>query len=84
MQSAGHSDAGYLHENNAQNRADGHFYLSDKSQHPPNNGPVLIIFQIIKSVMLLSVEAELGALFINVREAVYIRQILHAMGHEQE
>ena len=83
MQLAGHSDAGYLNAKNARSRAGGHFYLSDKSQHPPNNGPILTISQIIKAVMSSAAEAELGALYINAREAVYIRQILHAMGHEQ-
>jgi hypothetical protein len=33
--------------------------------------------------MSSAAEAELGRLFINVREAVYIRQILKEMGHEQ-
>ena len=33
--------------------------------------------------MSSAAEAELAALYINAREAVYIRQILHEMGHPQ-
>jgi len=33
--------------------------------------------------MSLAAEAELGALFINAKEAVYLRQILMEMGHPQ-
>ena len=83
MKLAGHSDAGYNNEPKARSRAGGHFYLSDDTQYPPNNGPVLTILQIIKAVMSSAAEAEHGALYINAREAVYIRQILKAMGHEQ-
>jgi hypothetical protein len=38
---------------------------------------------IIKAVMLSAAEAELGALFLNAKEAVIIRQILTKMGHPQ-
>ena len=44
--------------------------MSDKSQFPPNNGAVLNIAQIIKAVMSSAAEAELGAMFINDREAI--------------
>jgi hypothetical protein len=33
--------------------------------------------------MSLAAEAELGALYINAKEAVYFRQILNAMDHPQ-
>lgn len=33
--------------------------------------------------MLSAAKAELGALFINGKEAVHMRQILHKMGHPQ-
>ncbi len=72
MKLAGHSDAGYNNEPKARSQAGGHFYLSDDSQYPPNNGPVLTISQIIKAVMSSAAEAELGALYINAREAVDI------------
>ena len=38
---------------------------------------------IIKVVMSSMAEAELGALFLNAKEGVYLRQILIEMGHPQ-
>jgi len=38
---------------------------------------------IIKAVMSSAAEAELGALFLNAKEGVYLRQILIEMGHPQ-
>ena len=58
-----HSDAGYLNEPNARSRAGGHFFLSNHAAHPPNNGAILNLAQIIKNVMSSATEAELGALF---------------------
>lgn len=78
-----HSDASYLSESNARSRAGGHFFLSKDDPVPANNGAILSIAQIIKAVMTSAAEAELGALYINAREAVYIRQILEGMGHKQ-
>lgn len=51
--------------------------------YSPNNGAILNIAQIIKAVMSSAAKAELGALFINAKEAVYIRQMLTKMGHTQ-
>ncbi len=42
-----------------------------------------MIAPIIKNVMSLVAEAELGALYLNAKETVYLRQILHEMGHPQ-
>ena len=78
-----HSDAGYIKEANTHSRAGGHFFLSNHSVYLPNNGAILNIAQIVKDVMSLDTEAELGALFICAREAVYIRNILKEMGHPQ-
>ena len=78
-----HSDAGYNNEAGARSRAGGHFYLSSDEDIPPNNGAILNIAQVIKAVMSSAAEAELGALYINAREAVYIRIILAEMGHSQ-
>ena len=50
---------------------------------PGNNGAVLNIAHIIKHVMSSATEAELAALYIMVREAVYIRILLEEMGHKQ-
>ena len=78
-----HSDAGYNNMPKARSRAGGHFFMSNKDDIPPPNGSILNIAQIIKAVMSSAAEAELGALFINAKEAVYIRNILEEMGHHQ-
>ena len=57
--------------------------MSENKQFPPNNGAILNIAQVIKQVMTSAAEAELGGIYINAREAVYIRKILEAMGHPQ-
>ena len=46
-----HSDAGYLNEPKARSRTGGHFFLSNNSDIPPNNGAVLNIAHVIKHVM---------------------------------
>ena len=80
---AAHSDASYLSEPKARSRAGGHFFLSTNAEIPPNNGAILNIAHVIKHVMSSATEAELAALYINAREAVYIRIILEEMGHKQ-
>jgi hypothetical protein len=67
---AGHSDASYLLETNAHSRAGGHFFMSNDDAIPSNNGAILTILQIIKAVMSFTAEAEIGALYINCREAI--------------
>jgi hypothetical protein len=78
-----HSDASYLSEPGARSRAGGHFFLSSNAEIPPNNGAVLNIAHIIKHVMASATKAELAALYIMAREAVFIRIILMEMGHAQ-
>eukprot|EP00956_Cyclotella_meneghiniana_P017217 scaffold27841_cov34-Cyclotella_meneghiniana.AAC.3 len=78
-----HSDASYLSEPKARSRAGGHFFLSHDTDNPPNNGAIVNIAHIIKHVMSSATEAELAALYIMAREAVYIRIILEEMGHKQ-
>ena len=78
-----HSDASYLSEPGARSRAGGHFFMSSNVDDPPNNGAVLNMSNIIKSVMSSAAEAELGALYINACEAVAMRQLLEEMGHKQ-
>ena len=78
-----HSDASYLCEPKARSRAGGHFFMSSDTKMPPNNGAVLTVSQIIKAVMSSAAEAELGALYINAREAVPARRLLKEMGHPQ-
>ena len=83
MKLAAHSDASYLSEPKARSRAGGHFFLSNGADVPSNNGAILNIAHIIKHVMTSATEAELAALYIMAREAVYIRIILDEMGHPQ-
>ena len=71
MQLAVHSDASYLSEPKERSRAGGHFFLSNDSTIPPNNGAILNIAHIIRHVILSATEAKLGALYIMAREAVY-------------
>ena len=57
--------------------------MAGDTTYPTNNGAVLTIAQIIKAVMSSAAEAELGALYINCREAIPARQLLEEMGHKQ-
>ncbi len=57
--------------------------MSSDVSNPHNNGAVLNIAQLIKAVMSLAAEAELGALYINACEAVPMCQLLTEMGHIQ-
>ena len=52
-----HSEASYLSESNARSCASGHFFMSNNSADPPNNGAVLAIAQIIKAVMSSAAKA---------------------------
>jgi hypothetical protein len=57
--------------------------MSSDVTNPHNNDAVLNIAQLIKTVMSSAAEAEFGALYINTREAVPMRQLLTEMGHIQ-
>jgi hypothetical protein len=80
---AGPCNASYLSESNARSQAGGHFFMSNNTAKPPNNGAILTTAQIIKAVMSLAAEAKVGALYINCREAVPAHQTLEFMGHPQ-
>ena len=80
---AAHSDASYLIDPKARSQAVCHFFLSSNSTVPHNNGDILNIAHIIKHVMTSATEAELAALYIMAREAVYMRIIIEEMGHNQ-
>ncbi len=57
--------------------------MSSDTNVPANNGAVLNIAHIIKHIMLSATEAQLAALYIMTREAVYIHIILDEMNHKQ-
>ena len=78
-----HRDASYLSEPGARSRAGGHFFMSSNAAMPANNGAVLNISLIIKTVMTSAGESEIGAMYINAREAVPQIMTLSEMGHLQ-
>ena len=89
-----HSDASYLSAPKARSKLGGFFYLSAKpkdphsqpsptSTLPPLNGAIHINASIIKHVMSAASEAELGALFFNMKDAIPFREALEEMGHPQ-
>ena len=81
-----HSDALYLSAKNSKSRAAGHFFLGwppDDKQPIHLNGPILTICTILKFVAASAAEAELGAMFLNTKEAKIIRLTLEELGHPQ-
>jgi hypothetical protein len=53
--------------------AGGHFSLSNDNEFPPNNGAILTVATISKAVMSSAAEAELGAMYLNTKEAAYLQ-----------
>jgi hypothetical protein len=78
-----HSNASYLSEPKARSQAGGHMFMAGDNEILINNGAVLNISQIIKSVMSSAAEAELGALFINAKTAIFMCTMLKELGHPQ-
>jgi hypothetical protein len=78
-----HSNASYLSEPKVQSRAGGHMFMAGNDKILINNGAVLNILQVIKSVMSSAAEAELAALFINAKTAISMRTTLKELGHPQ-
>ena len=77
-----HSDAAYLVAPESRSRAGGFHFLGDKNR-TQFNGPILVLAKIIKHVMSSAAEAEVGAMFLNAREAIPIRKCLENMDHPQ-
>jgi hypothetical protein len=80
-----HSDAGYLNKPKARSRSGGHFFMSStpKNGVQQHNGSILTLSAIPRMVVASAAEAETGALFLNAKEGVNIRNILKEMGHPQ-
>ena len=78
-----HSDTSYLCEPKAKIRAGCHFFLSNNGKDPRNNEAMLNITKRKKNVMSSTAEAEIGALFLNSRQAIPARTTLIEMGHQQ-
>ena len=83
MQLAVDSDLSYLSEPKARSRAGGHFFLACDVPILANNGAVLNTANLIKAVTSITVEAEMGAIFLNTREAIPARNALVEIGHPQ-
>eukprot|EP00957_Ditylum_brightwellii_P113875 8681600-Ditylum_brightwellii.AAC.1 len=67
-----HNNALYLLVPEARSRAGGYFFLGSATDNHMN-GPLLVISTILHNVMVLAAEAELGALFVNAKEAAALR-----------
>ena len=67
-----HSNVGYCNEKKSRSRVGGHFFLTNNAEHPTNNGAIFTIATIMKAVMTSAAMAELGALYLNAQEAVYL------------
>jgi hypothetical protein len=80
-----HSDASYLSENEAKSREGGFFYMGrdTKINKKLTNGAILIISKVLKHVMSSAAEAEIGAVFVNVKEGADLRITLEELGHPQ-
>eukprot|EP00957_Ditylum_brightwellii_P069035 5240679-Ditylum_brightwellii.AAC.1 len=76
-----HSDASYLSETKARNRAAGHFYLANNIDEEYNNGAILTLSTIIRYAVASASDAELVVLFYNGYEAVPLFVTLEEMGH---
>ena len=81
-----HSGASCLSETIARSCVAGNFFLGSKSDPTKPillNGAIYIMCGILKFVVALASEAELGALFLNSKEGRNIRITLQEMGHPQ-
>jgi hypothetical protein len=60
-----------------------HFICLSDVNDPLNNGAILNISKILKAIMSSAAKAKLDTLYINVHEAIPMRQLLEEMGHKQ-
>jgi hypothetical protein len=80
---ATHSNASYLSESSARSCAGGHMFMAANKGIPSNNSAILNISQIICAVMSSAARAKLGALFVNTKTAISMRQTLQELSHPQ-
>ena len=81
-----HSDASYLSETRARSRLAGYFFLGDIPRTGENirvNGNIFVSCGILRIVVCSAAEAELGALFLNIKEGKVLRLALIELGHIQ-
>jgi hypothetical protein len=81
-----HSNTSYLSETKAHSCAWGHFFMgwSPKDGDPIKlNGAFFTLCTILRFVVALAAETELGALFLNCKEGIIFRLTLEELGHPQ-
>ena len=81
-----HSEESYLSEAKGRSCAGGYFFLSSlptDGKLIQLNGNIMITCKIRKLVASLAAEAELGALFVNTKEAEILRLTLKELAHPQ-
>jgi hypothetical protein len=78
-----HSDVSYLSESEARSRAGGIAFMSNNNNHPSMNGAIHVHSSIMKNVVAIAAEAEIGVLFHNAQDACTLRQTLVAIGRPQ-
>ena len=87
-----HSNASYLSATESRSRHAGYLFLSNNignkapmpdAPAPPLNAPVQVNSGIIKAILSLAAEAELGALFYNAKDGCRLQNTLQDLGHPQ-
>jgi hypothetical protein len=81
-----HSDASYLSAPNARSQAAGYYFLGSLPQDGKPiilNGAIQVLCTVLKFVASSAAEAELGALFLNAKEAKMMRLTLQELDHPQ-
>ena len=81
-----YTDASYLSEPKARSRAAGHFFwgwMPQNKQPIRLNGAIYTLCTVLKFIASSAAEAELGALFFNIKEGRVLRLTLAEMGHPQ-
>ena len=81
-----HTDASYLSEPKTRSRAAGHYFLGwipYDNQPIRLNGAIYTMCTVLKFIASSAAEAELGALFLNIKKGRVLRLTLVEMGHLQ-
>ena len=80
------TDTSYFSEPKARSRAAGHYFLGWMPQNKQPirlNGAIYALFTVLKFIASSVAEAELGALFLNIKEGRVLKLTLAEMGHPQ-
>ena len=81
-----HSDASYLSEPRGRSRLAGYFFLGSVPKDDEDikvNGNIYVACGVLRIVVCSAAEAELGALFLNIKEGKVLRMTLEELGHPQ-